>query len=539
MNALSRLGLTSAAKPVADSFRIINTSIHSLGARVSSSKKNETASTLMNLANKFKDSAYKQQFKLSQKTLMGPQLKDNVTKLGLDLSNALAKVTGNTEKYEANIKTKLDLSLNGLEAKAEQVTSDHTLTVEQRTEKLSQLHKAAVTVVSDYQSRLTPESLEQNIGKWTDRLNSIIPPSLSGEAPTSPRFADSKLLGSGATGKVYLSTDTQTGEKVAVKTLLFDVSQIAIKDELMMERQEAGSSTILDCLKNLHAEFSNESSIPGHPNLNTATLIVDKDGRDIGKLPWDQVVRHLELTESAEIYVVKPLGINGGADTFMAKALAPEQSDKMVAFLEQSAESGKSPNPFLGMETKAQKRAVAQEILTGFMIQDGLKGLAHAHENGIIHCDIKPENFLVGDSQFCVADFGASVRTENAKGHQGGSPPYIAPELSANNPCPQSDLFSLGISTMELLKLPSAIENQVTQGNKASCAAAQVTIHDHMSEHLAGSPQQNSLEALAIKLSNPDSAQRGTAQEALQHPAFEQLKEFEGIRSALIQVLVQ
>ncbi len=57
-----------------------------------------------------------------------------------------------------------------------------------------------------------------------------------------------------------------------------------------------------------------------------------------------------------------------------------------------------------------------------------IAGLAHAHERKIIHCDIKPENYILfDDNQLRLADFGfakISLRTLKASGS--GTIDYIA-----------------------------------------------------------------------------------------------------------------
>jgi len=88
----------------------------------------------------------------------------------------------------------------------------------------------------------------------------------------------------------------------------------------------------------------------------------------------------------------------------------------------------------------------------------GLAALAHAHEHKIIHCDIKPENFILfPGNRLKLADFGfakISLRTLKASGS--GTIDYIAPEQAMGRPKFQSDVFSMGLVLYRLFsgKLP-------------------------------------------------------------------------------------
>ena len=87
-----------------------------------------------------------------------------------------------------------------------------------------------------------------------------------------------------------------------------------------------------------------------------------------------------------------------------------------------------------------------------------IAALAHAHEHKIIHCDIKPENYILfPGNQLKLCDFGfakISLRTLKASGS--GTIDYIAPEQAMGRPKFQSDVFSLGLVLYRLLsgKLP-------------------------------------------------------------------------------------
>ena len=90
------------------------------------------------------------------------------------------------------------------------------------------------------------------------------------------------------------------------------------------------------------------------------------------------------------------------------------------------------------------------------MIEPVLAALATAHEAGIVHCDVKPENVLVGENgRVKVADFGlAKALTDPAtsSGPLLGTVNYISPEQALGEPAtPRSDVYAVGIVLYELL----------------------------------------------------------------------------------------
>uniref|UniRef100_A0A3B5KRY3 non-specific serine/threonine protein kinase n=1 Tax=Xiphophorus couchianus TaxID=32473 RepID=A0A3B5KRY3_9TELE len=115
---------------------------------------------------------------------------------------------------------------------------------------------------------------------------------------------------------------------------------------------------------------------------------------------------------------------------------------------------------------------------------DLLSALQHLHSHGFVHLDLKPANVLITDSgRLKLGDFGlllevnqTGAESKNRKTKedvQEGDPRYMAPELLRGEYGPAADVFSLGVSILELacnLEVPNGGEGwqQLRQGHLPS-----------------------------------------------------------------------
>lgn len=108
----------------------------------------------------------------------------------------------------------------------------------------------------------------------------------------------------------------------------------------------------------------------------------------------------------------------------------------------------------LGAETlldRWQRRMTMQKRLE--LVSQMLAGVAHAHEQKIIHCDIKPENFILfPGNRLRLADFGiARIARRTVIGSGSGTVGYMSPEQAMGRPSLRSDVFSVGLLIYRLM----------------------------------------------------------------------------------------
>jgi serine/threonine-protein kinase len=121
--------------------------------------------------------------------------------------------------------------------------------------------------------------------------------------------------------------------------------------------------------------------------------------------------------------------------------------------------------PFIEGESLRARLARSGELPvhdTARILRDVLSALSYAHEHGVVHRDIKPDNVLLTGNHAVVADFGvakalsASTNPGSSLTSLGvalGTPAYMSPEQAAADPTTdhRADLYGVGAMAYEML----------------------------------------------------------------------------------------
>ena len=119
--------------------------------------------------------------------------------------------------------------------------------------------------------------------------------------------------------------------------------------------------------------------------------------------------------------------------------------------------------PFVEGETLRARLERERQLPIGDALRiatEAADALQYAHEHGLVHRDVKPENILLQNGHALVADFGIALAVEQAGGVRMtqtglslGTPQYMAPEqaMGERNIDARADIYALGAVTYEML----------------------------------------------------------------------------------------
>ena len=155
--------------------------------------------------------------------------------------------------------------------------------------------------------------------------------------------------------------------------------------------------------------------------------------------------------------------------------------------------------PFVAGESLRARLARAGELPindTVKILRDVLSALSYAHEQGVVHRDIKPDNVLLSKHSAVVTDFGvakalnAAADTHTALTSVGvalGTPAYMAPEQAAADPGTdhRADIYAVGAMAYEMLTGLKVFGDRPVQ---RMLAAHAVEIPDRVEKHRPSVP---------------------------------------------------
>lgn len=172
---------------------------------------------------------------------------------------------------------------------------------------------------------------------------------------------------------------------------------------------------------------------------------------------------------------------------------------------------------------------IPEKVIWNYLV-DMLMAVNHLHSHNLVHLDIKPENiFISKDGLYKLGDFGLVIDLNQANGNDPieGDPKYLAKELMQGVFTQAADIFSLGITTLELagdLDLPRCGENWHKLRN------------DQIPDYSLANVSPD-LKGIILDMMRADYRQRPTAYQLLQHPRIRKIRRTRILRTRIKRIL--
>ena len=155
----------------------------------------------------------------------------------------------------------------------------------------------------------------------------------------------------------------------------------------------------------------------------------------------DRFLREIRIAANLHHPHILPLYDSGEAEGFLFYVMPYEEGQSLRDKL---AKEGELP--------------IAEAVR---ILRDVVDALAHAHEQGVVHRDIKPDNVLLSGRHALVTDFGVAKAVSEATGRDKlttagvalGTPAYMAPEQATASPHidHRADIYAVGALAYETL----------------------------------------------------------------------------------------
>ncbi|OGD71502.1 MAG: hypothetical protein A2Y64_03420 [Candidatus Coatesbacteria bacterium RBG_13_66_14] len=145
--------------------------------------------------------------------------------------------------------------------------------------------------------------------------------------------------------------------------------------------------------------------------------------------------------EHPNIVMIHDVGTDAGRSYFVMNLLSGESLEHLIA-----------------------KGAVSTKDGLQYVIQL-VRALGFAHSRGVVHCDVKPGNVIIGsDGHVTLLDFGIAKTAAVQENTAIGTPEYMSPEqCQGHNVDARSDVYSMGILMYKLFtrRLPFTADKKI------------------------------------------------------------------------------
>src|SRR6266566_2171492 len=171
---------------------------------------------------------------------------------------------------------------------------------------------------------------------------------------------------------------------------------------------------------------------------------------------------HVYLNTQAAIKVLQMRLSDEDKRSFLeeARTIAHLKHPQIVRILEYDVAEG---IPFLIMEYASNgtlrqlypKGTILPPMVVGSYVKQIAAALQYAHNQKLIHRDVKPENMLLShQNSVLLSDFGLAIIVQSSRDRLqsvAGTVTYMAPEQLQGRPCPASDQYALAVVVYEWL----------------------------------------------------------------------------------------
>ena len=155
----------------------------------------------------------------------------------------------------------------------------------------------------------------------------------------------------------------------------------------------------------------------------------------------ERFLREIEIAAQLQHPHILPLHDSGEADGFLYYVMPYVRGESLR---ERLVQHGELP--------------IAEAVK---ILREIVDALAHAHEQGVVHRDIKPDNVMLSGRHALVTDFGVAKAVSEATGRAKlttagvalGTPAYMAPEQATADPTMdhRADIYAVGVVGYEML----------------------------------------------------------------------------------------